>query len=148
MCAQAISHSPPTALLGSRVRVSVSTCGFNGGRNEIGTFFSGFRFPLQLSFHHFSTLISSVSFHSINLCNDVTGVVDRHPCYSQTFIIGASSLLIPEPGPMWDMSWDFVLSHLILDRVILEVDTHVTFYKQMQGSGVIQQIASVHGTFN
>ena len=52
--------------LGSRVRVSVPPCGFRGGRNGVWVGFSrGFsRFPLpQISFHHFSTHISSVSFH-------------------------------------------------------------------------------------
>ena len=54
--------------LGSRVRVSVPPCGFRRGRNGVCVSFSrGFsRFPLpQISFHHFSILISSifVSFH-------------------------------------------------------------------------------------
>ena len=55
--------------LGSRVRVSVPPCGFCGGRNEVWVGFSrGFsRFPLpQISFHHFSTLISFISFHFIS----------------------------------------------------------------------------------
>ena len=55
--------------LGSRVRVSVPLCGFRGGRNGVWVGFSwGFsRFPLpQISFHHFSTLISSISFHFIS----------------------------------------------------------------------------------
>ena len=55
--------------LGSRVRVSVSPCGFRGGRIGVWVGFSrGFsRFPLpQISFHHLSTLISSISFHFIS----------------------------------------------------------------------------------
>ena len=50
--------------LGSRVRVSVTPCGFRGGRNGVWVgFLWGFScFPLpQISFHHFSTLISSIS---------------------------------------------------------------------------------------
>ena len=75
--------------LGSRVRVSVTPCGFRGGRNEIWVGFSrGFsRLPLpQLSFHHFSTLTSSISFHFIRPCDGASGVVGRHPCYSRGFI--------------------------------------------------------------
>ena len=86
--------------LGSRVRVSVTSCGFRGGRNRVWVGFSrGFsRFPLpQISFHHFSTPISSISFHFISPCDDASGVVGRHPCYSRTYNIGASSPLIPRP---------------------------------------------------
>ena len=86
--------------LGSRVRVSVTPCGFRCGRNGVWVGFSrGFsRFPLpQISFHYFSTLISSISFHFISPCDGATGVVGRHPCYSLTFHIGASSHLIPRP---------------------------------------------------
>ena len=57
--------------LGSRVRVLVPPYGFRGGRNGVWVGFSrGFsRFPLpQVSFHHFSTLISYISFHFIRPC--------------------------------------------------------------------------------
>ena len=84
--------------LGSRVRVSVTPCGFRGGRNGVWVGFSrGFYgFPLtQISFHHFSTLISSISFHFISPCD---GVVGRHTCYSLTYNIGASSL---DPTLCW-----------------------------------------------
>ena len=53
-------------LVGSRVLVSVTPSGFRGGRNGVWVGFSqGFsRFPLpQISFHHFSTPISFISFH-------------------------------------------------------------------------------------
>ena len=66
--------------LGSRVRVSVPSCGFRGGRNGVWVGFSrGFsRFPLlQISFHHFSTLLSSISFHFISPCDGASGVVCR-----------------------------------------------------------------------
>ena len=44
------------------------------------------RFPLpQISFHHFSTPISLISFHFIHLCDVESGVVGRHHCYSQNF---------------------------------------------------------------
>ena len=76
-------HLSPTSPgdLGS----SVSPCGFRGGRNEVWVGFSrGFsRFPLpQISFHHFSTLISSISFHFIRPCDGTTGVIGRYPCNS------------------------------------------------------------------
>ena len=87
--------------LGSRVRISVSPCGFCGGRNGVWIGFSqGFsRFPLpQISFHHFSTLISSISFRFISPCDGASGMVGRHPCYSRTYNIGASLHLIPHPA--------------------------------------------------
>ena len=60
------------------------------------------RFPLpQISFHHFSTLISSISFHFISPCDGATGVVGRHPCFSRTYNIGASSHLILDPTLCW-----------------------------------------------
>ena len=86
--------------LGSRVRISVPPCGFRGGRNGVWVGFSrGFsRFPLpQISFHYFSTLMSSISFNFISPCDGATGLVVRHPCYSRTYNIGASSHLIPRP---------------------------------------------------
>ena len=86
------------------VRVSVPPCGFRGGRNGVWVGFSwGFsRFPLpQISFHHFSTLISSISFHFISPCDGASGVVGRHPCYSRTYNIGASTHLIPRPTLCW-----------------------------------------------
>ena len=50
------------------------------------------------SFLH-THLIHFVSFHSIRSFDNASGVVGRHPCYSQTFNKGASSHLIPRPGP-------------------------------------------------
>ena len=89
---------------------SVTTCGFCGGRNGVWEGFSrGFsHFPLpQISFHHFSTLISSISFHFhfIRPCNGASGVVGRPPCYSKGV---ASSHLIPLPGPASVTSWGYL----------------------------------------
>ena len=87
--------------LGSRVRFSVTPCGFRGGRNGVWVGFSrGFScFPLpQILFHHFSTLISSILFHFISPFDGASGVVGRHSCYSLTYNIGASSHLIPRPN--------------------------------------------------
>ena len=98
--------------LGSRVRVSVPSCGFRGGRNGVWVGFSRgfFRFPLPpISFHHFSTLISSISFHFILPCDGASGVVGRHPCYSRTYNIGASSHHIPRPDLVLDTSWGYFL---------------------------------------
>ena len=83
--------------LGSRVRISVSPCGFRGGRNRVWVGFSrGFsRFPL---------LISSISFHFIRPCDGASGVVSQHPCYSRTSNVGASSHLIPRPDLVLDTS--------------------------------------------
>ena len=93
--------------LGPRVRVSVPPCGFRGGRTGVWVGFSRSfsRFPLpQISFHHFSTLISFISFHFISPCDGASGVVGRHPCYSRTYNIVASSHLIPRPDLVLDTS--------------------------------------------
>ena len=82
------------------------------GQNEVWVGFSlGFsRFPLpQISFHHFSTLLSSISFHFISPRDCASGVVGQHPCYSQTYNIGASSHLIPRPDLVLDTSWGYLL---------------------------------------
>ena len=97
--------------LGSRVRVSVPPCGFRDGRNGVWVGLSrGFsHFPLpQISFHHFSTLISCISFHFISPCDGASGMVGRHPCYSRTYNIGASSHLIPRPDLVLDTSWGYL----------------------------------------
>ena len=99
--------------LGSRVRVSVPPRGFHGGRNGVWVGFPrGFsRFPLpQFSFHHFSTFISSISFHFNSLCDGASGVVGRHPCYSRTYNIGASSHLTPRPNLVLDTSWGYLIA--------------------------------------
>ena len=99
----------------SRVRVSVPPCGFRGGRNEVRVGFSrGFTCFLlpQISFHHFSTLISSILLHFIRPCDGATGVVGRHPCYSLTYNIGASSHLIPRPDLVLDTSLGYLYSYL------------------------------------
>ena len=85
---------PPTAALGSRIRVSVTPCGFRGGRKRsLGRFFSGFLpfSPAQISFHHL--------IHFISPNDGVTGVVARYLCKSHSFNIELSSHL-PRPGPV------------------------------------------------
>ena len=108
--------------LGSRVRVSVTPCGFRGGRNGVWVGYSRgvSRFPLpQISFHHFSTLISSISFHFINPCDGASGLVGRHPCYSRTYNIGASSHLIPRPDLVLDTSWGYLIDREL--RTIMKI---------------------------
>ena len=100
--------------LGSRVRLSVTPCGFRGGRNGVWVSFSrGFsRFPLpQISFHHFSTLISSISFHFIRPCDGASGVVGRHPCYSRTYNMGHHR--ISSLDPTTNFIPPFLHTHLI-----------------------------------
>ena len=93
--------------LGSRVRVSVPLCGFRGGRNGVWVGFLGISpvFPYH-KFHSTisPTLISSISFHIISPCDGASGVVGRHPCYSRTYNLGASSHLIPRPDLVVDTS--------------------------------------------
>ena len=101
----------------SRVRVSVTPFGFHSGQNGVWVSFSrGFsRFPLpRISFHHFSTLISFISFH-LCPCGGASGVVGRIPCYSQiVFNKEASSQLIPRPDPVLDTSWGSLINNLLL----------------------------------
>ena len=107
--------------LGSRVRVSVTPCRFRGGRNGVWVGFSrGFsRFPLpQISFHHFSTLISSISFHFISPCDDESGVIGRHPCYTLTYNIGASSHLIRRLDLVLDTSWGYFIINLFKTKIV------------------------------
>ena len=100
------------APLGSRVRVSVTPCGFRGGRNGVWVGFSrGFsRLSLpQISFHHFSTLISSISFHFISPCDGASGVVGRHPCYTRAYNIGLHRISSLNPTLCWTRVEDIYL---------------------------------------
>ena len=54
--------------------------------------------------YRYSTLISSILFHIISPCDGASGVVGRHPCYSLTYNLGASSHLIPRPDLVLDTS--------------------------------------------
>ena len=108
LVAQAVRRSPPTAgvpslHLGHSMWVSWWT------KRDFSRGFS--RFPLpQISFHHFSKLISSISFHFISPCDGASGVVGRHPCYSRTYNIWASSHLIPRPDLVLDTNWGYFYS--------------------------------------
>ena len=88
--------------LGSRVRVWVSWWTKRG----LGRFFTGF-LPFSPTTNFISPCLhthSSISFHFIRPCDGVSGVVGRHPCYSRTYNIGASSHLIPRPILVLDTS--------------------------------------------
>ena len=81
-------------MLASHHRVSSSRLGHSmcaswwTKRVWIGLSQGFYRFTLsQISFHHFSTLISFISFHFIRPCDYATGVVGRHICYSLIFDI-------------------------------------------------------------
>ena len=113
LVAQAVRRSPPTAgvpssRLGHSMWVSWWT------KRGLCRFSRGFsRFPLpQISFHHFSTLISSISVSFIRPCDGASGVVGRYPCYSRTYNIGASSHLIPRPDLVLDTSWGYLFSFI------------------------------------
>ena len=87
--------------LGYRDRFSFTPCGCRGGRKGVCVGFSRCYFSISLPqtlFHHFSTLISFVSFHFISPSDDGSGVVGRHSCKSQNFNIGSSSHLILDPA--------------------------------------------------
>ena len=109
--------SLPTAALGSRVRVPVTPGGVRGGRIKIWVgFFSGFlrysfttNFIPPFSLAHFSYF---VSFNFIHPCNGATGMLGRHPWYSQIFNVGTSLHLFPRPGPESDTTWEKI-SHQV-----------------------------------
>ena len=77
--------SPPTAgFLSSRLDHSMWVSWWT--ERSLGKFLSGFlsRFPQsQILFHHFSTLISFISFHFIRSCDGASGVVDPVLCRTQ-----------------------------------------------------------------
>ena len=102
LVAQAVRCLPPTAgVPSSRLGPSMWVSWWT--KRGLGRFFTGFPLP-QISFHHFSTLISSISFHFIHPCDGASGVVGRHPCYSRTCNMGASLHLIPRPDLVLDTS--------------------------------------------
>ena len=55
------------------------------------------------------------SFHFISPCDGASGVVGRHSCLSQTYNKGATSRLIPRPGPVSDMSWGCLFNFLCIE---------------------------------
>ena len=143
-CKRLAARLPP---LGSRVRISVPPCGFRGGRNEVRVGFS--RFPLpQISFHHFSTLISSISLHFVCPCDGATGMVGRQPCYSLTYNIGASSHLIPQPDLVLDTSWGYFIITPTRASFHLSTISNLMFVK-LVGSPLLlfQPMAYVHSWF-
>ena len=112
LVAQAVRRSPPTAgvpssRLGHSLWVSWWT---NRG---LGGFSRGFsRFPLpQISFHHLSTLISSISFHFIALVM-VRQAWSAGTLATHGLIFGASSHLIPRPDLVLDTSWGYLFMYL------------------------------------
>ena len=87
--------------LESLVCTSVTACGIRGGRNGVWIGFSqgSSRFLLpQISFHHFSILIS---FHPFLWWCVRRGRSEF--CYSQILNKGASSYLIPRSGPVYEL---------------------------------------------
>ena len=89
--------------LGSRFRISLTPYGFRGGRNVdwVGFLWVSLGFPTKNfipTFLH-THLIHFASFKFISPCDDATGMVGRHPYYSLTFNIRASSLPSLDPAP-------------------------------------------------
>ena len=93
--AQAVRRPVPP--LGSRVRASVTQCGFYGGQNGVwvGFFIRVSPVLLCAKFHSAISPHLPHSFHFIPTCD---GAFGRLPCYSQTFNKGATSHLIPRPA--------------------------------------------------
>ena len=92
--------------LGSRIRVSVTPCGFRVGRIWVG-FLGVFPFSLAINFISpfiHTHLIYLVSFHFIRPSDGASGVVGRSPYYSHTVtsIEGASSHFISRSSHVLD----------------------------------------------
>ena len=124
---QAVRRSPPTtgvpsSRLGHSMWVSWWT------KRDLGMFSSEFLSfsPTIPPFLH-TYLIHFVSFHFISPCDCATRVVDRHPCYSLTFNIGASSHLVPRPGPVSGKSWRLWRWLLLLFNYIQNSNVYTSF---------------------
>ena len=99
---QAVSRLP------SGVRISFTPFRFRGGRNGIWVGFS--RDSPVFHFYKFHSTISPHSAHqfrSISFSSEPVVVLQTWSSgtYSQTFNVGASSRLVPWPGPVSDTSW-------------------------------------------
>ena len=99
LVAQAVRRSPPTAgvptsRLGHSMWVSWWT------KRGLGRFFMGF-LPFSPTTNFIPPFLHT---HLIRPCNGASGVVGRHPCYSQTYNLGASSHLILRPDLVSDTS--------------------------------------------
>ena len=105
--AQAVRQLPPSAGVPS-LRLIHSTWVLWWKKRRLGRFFSRFLqfspatnfIPPFLDTH----LIHFVSFNFTRPCDDAPGVVGRHPFYSQSFNVGASTHLIPRSDTVSDMS--------------------------------------------
>ena len=108
--AQAVKRSPSTAgVSSSRLGPSMWISWWT--KLDLGRFFTGFLpfSPTTNFIPPFLQLISSISIHFIRPCDGASGVVVRHPCYSRTYNMGASSHLIPRPDLVLDTSWGYFL---------------------------------------
>ena len=99
--AKAVRRSPPTAgVPSSRLCLSMWVSWFLGvtpispTTNSIPPFLH-------------TLLIHFVSFNFIRPCVVASGVVCRHPCYSQAFNKEASTHFNPGPGPVSDTTWGY-----------------------------------------
>ena len=98
------ARTPP---LGSRVRASVTPCGFSGGRNRVWVGFSrGFsHLPLpQISFHYFSTLFS---LHFISTVPAMKRQGVRRPRVSSHRIASF------DPALCWTRGYLFIYSDIV-----------------------------------
>ena len=112
--------------LGSRVCVSVTPCGFRGGRNGVWVGFLGVSpvFP----YHNFHSTISPHSSHPFQSISSALVMV-RHPCYSLTYNIGSSSHIIPRPDLVLETSWGYFIYFLLF---LIITDTDDDFWQQLQ----------------
>ena len=113
------AHLPP---LGSRTtsRLGHSMWVSWWKKRSLGRFFSGllpFSLPTNFVPPFLDThLVHFVSFHYICAYDGASGVVARHPSYSQIFNKGASSRVILCPGPFLHTSWYFFIPILLIER--------------------------------
>ena len=129
LVAQAVRRSPPTAALGSRGRVSVTPCGFRGGRNGVWVGFS--RVSPVFPYHKFHSTISPHSSHPFRFISSALVMVRQ----------ALSAGTLATHGPI---IWGFITSHLStrpcvghelrifiyfkLSSVLENYITHIKFY--------------------
>ena len=119
-----LSHSMWVSWWTKRVWLDFSRC------------FSHFPLP-QISFHHFSTLISSILFHFISPCDGAAGVVGLYSCWPSVYRGFITSYLSTLPCVWHELRLLIIIPPLILvslphfffflinnKKVLLKLETH------------------------
>ena len=107
LVAQAVKRSPPTAGVASS-RLGPPTWVSWWTKRGLGRFFTGF-LPFSPTTNFIPPFLHTHLIHFVSFirpCDGASGVVGRHPCYSRTYNVGASSL---DPTLCWTRVEDIYL---------------------------------------